>query len=184
MPCIPTFAEVGNLSQRSSPASVGTNPTNTFISISTTVDSKLRPTQLRTELPACLLIYTTLYILDPTTNDHIRPRPIAQEIVPVRADQPICPAIPPQPRSREDSRQDDDQIEDVKKRVEEKEGILPAQQRLIYAGKQISEGFANTGLAPLHRHDDVKLGEGGVVPDATLHLVLTLRGGASASQDC
>ncbi|KAI0102957.1 hypothetical protein GGR51DRAFT_562163 [Nemania sp. FL0031] len=56
------------------------------------------------------------------------------------------------------------QIEDVKKRVEEKEGILPAQQRLIYAGKQM--------------HDDVKLGEGGVVPDATLHLVLTLRGGA------
>jgi hypothetical protein len=29
------------------------------------------------------------------------------------------------------------QIEDVKKRVEEKEGILPAQQRLIYAGKQM-----------------------------------------------
>ncbi|KAJ8112273.1 hypothetical protein ONZ43_g5431 [Nemania bipapillata] len=55
-------------------------------------------------------------------------------------------------------------IEDVKKRVEEKEGILPAQQRLIYSGKQM--------------HDDVKLGEGGVVPDATLHLVLTLRGGA------
>ncbi|KAI0867560.1 hypothetical protein GGS24DRAFT_495240 [Hypoxylon argillaceum] len=57
-----------------------------------------------------------------------------------------------------------DTIEDVKKRVEEKEGILPAQQRLIYSGKQM--------------HDDVKLGEGGVVPDATLHLVLTLRGGA------
>lgn len=29
------------------------------------------------------------------------------------------------------------QIEDVKKRVEEKEGILPAQQRLIYSGKQM-----------------------------------------------
>ncbi|KAI8632589.1 hypothetical protein F5Y19DRAFT_369485 [Xylariaceae sp. FL1651] len=57
-----------------------------------------------------------------------------------------------------------DTIEDVKKRVEEKEGILPAQQRLIYSGKQM--------------HDDVKLAEGGVVPDATLHLVLTLRGGA------
>ncbi|KAI1739307.1 hypothetical protein F4680DRAFT_142480 [Xylaria scruposa] len=61
-----------------------------------------------------------------------------------------------------------DTIEDVKKRVEEKEGILPAQQRLIYAGKQM--------------HDDVKLGEGGVVADATLHLVLTLRGGASSHQ--
>ncbi|KAI1499188.1 hypothetical protein F5X99DRAFT_411355 [Biscogniauxia marginata] len=56
-----------------------------------------------------------------------------------------------------------DTIEDVKKRVEEKEGILPAQQRLIYSGKQM--------------HDEVTLADGGVVPDATLHLVLTLRGG-------
>lgn len=32
---------------------------------------------------------------------------------------------------------------------------------------------------PISRHDEVKLAEGGVVPDATLHLVLTLRGGAN-----
>jgi hypothetical protein len=34
-------------------------------------------------------------------------------------------------------------------------------------------------FSAVSRHDDVKLEEGGVVADATLHLVLTLRGGAS-----
>ncbi|KAI5867065.1 hypothetical protein GGS23DRAFT_593797 [Durotheca rogersii] len=54
-------------------------------------------------------------------------------------------------------------IEDVKKKVEEKEGITPDQQRLIYGGKQL--------------HDQVTMADAGIVPDATLHLVLTLRGG-------
>ncbi|KAI1338626.1 hypothetical protein F5Y15DRAFT_386439 [Xylariaceae sp. FL0016] len=56
-----------------------------------------------------------------------------------------------------------DTIEDIKKIVEEKEGILPAQQRLIYSGKQL--------------HDEAKIGDSNIGPDATLHLVLTLRGG-------
>ncbi|KAI1376273.1 hypothetical protein F4677DRAFT_419422 [Hypoxylon crocopeplum] len=56
-------------------------------------------------------------------------------------------------------------IEDVKKKVEEKEGITPDQQRLIYGGKQLQ--------------DQVTMAEGGIVPDATLHLVLTLRGGCN-----
>ncbi|OBS82950.1 hypothetical protein A6R68_23075 [Neotoma lepida] len=33
-----------------------------------------------------------------------------------------------------------DQVERIKERVEEKEGIPPQQQRLIYSGKQIIKG--------------------------------------------
>jgi ubiquitin-like protein Nedd8 len=47
--------------------------------------------------------------------------------------------------------------------VEEKEGIPPAQQRLIYGGKQMADDKTA---------QDYQL-EGG----ATLHLVLALRGG-------
>ncbi|KAI1407078.1 hypothetical protein F5Y13DRAFT_175731 [Hypoxylon sp. FL1857] len=54
-------------------------------------------------------------------------------------------------------------IEDVKKKVEEKEGITPDQQRLIYGGKQLQ--------------DQLTMSDAAIVPDATLHLVLTLRGG-------
>ncbi|OJJ50480.1 hypothetical protein ASPZODRAFT_11351 [Penicilliopsis zonata CBS 506.65] len=52
----------------------------------------------------------------------------------------------------------------IKERVEEKEGIPPVQQRLIYGGKQMADDKTAA---------DYKL-EGG----ATLHLVLALRGGS------
>jgi ubiquitin-like protein Nedd8 len=51
----------------------------------------------------------------------------------------------------------------IKERVEEKEGIPPAQQRLIYGGKQMA--------------DDKKAEEYELVGGCTLHLVLALRGG-------
>ncbi|KAH7119089.1 ubiquitin-related domain-containing protein [Dendryphion nanum] len=54
-------------------------------------------------------------------------------------------------------------IQRIKERVEEKEGIPPAQQRLIYGGKQMADEKTAA---------DYQL-EGG----ATLHLVLALRGG-------
>ncbi|AEO70336.1 5d3fcbc0-69c4-4d7b-84b7-53a760de1076 [Thermothielavioides terrestris] len=56
-----------------------------------------------------------------------------------------------------------DQVSKIKELVEEKEGIPPAQQRLIYGGKQMVDDKTA---------DDYSL-EGG----ATLHLVLALRGG-------
>lgn len=56
-----------------------------------------------------------------------------------------------------------DKVQTIKERVEEKEGIPPVQQRLIFSGKQMADDKTAT---------DYSL-EGG----ATLHLVLALRGG-------
>ncbi|TID22187.1 gb [Venturia nashicola] len=57
----------------------------------------------------------------------------------------------------------DFKISRIKERVEEKEGIPPVQQRLIFGGKQMS--------------DDKTAEEYGLEGGATLHLVLALRGG-------
>ncbi|KAL1839158.1 hypothetical protein VTJ49DRAFT_1814 [Mycothermus thermophilus] len=57
-----------------------------------------------------------------------------------------------------------DQVFKIKELVEEKEGIPPAQQRLIFGGKQMVDDKTA---------DDYNL-EGG----STLHLVLALRGGS------
>jgi len=51
----------------------------------------------------------------------------------------------------------------IKERVEEKEGIPPMQQRLIYGGKQMA--------------DDKTAEEYQLEGGCTLHLVLALRGG-------
>ena len=57
----------------------------------------------------------------------------------------------------------DYKIARIKERVEEKEGIPPVQQRLIYGGKQMA--------------DEKMASEYGLEAGATLHLVLALRGG-------
>ena len=57
----------------------------------------------------------------------------------------------------------DDTIARIKERVEEKEGIPPPQQRLIFGGKQMAD----------EKHASFYNIEGGSV----LHLVLALRGG-------
>ncbi|XP_022877820.1 ubiquitin-NEDD8-like protein RUB2 isoform X4 [Olea europaea var. sylvestris] len=56
-----------------------------------------------------------------------------------------------------------DTIERIKERVEEKEGIPPVQQRLIYAGKQLA--------------DDKTAKDYNIEGGSVLHLVLALRGG-------
>jgi len=56
-----------------------------------------------------------------------------------------------------------DKIERIKERVEEKEGIPPPQQRLIFGGKQMA--------------DDKTAKDYNIDAGSVLHLVLALRGG-------
>ncbi|CAF0884493.1 unnamed protein product [Didymodactylos carnosus] len=57
-----------------------------------------------------------------------------------------------------------DKIERIKERVEEKEGIPPPQQRLIFSGKQMN--------------DEKTVQDYAVTAGCVLHLVLALRGGS------
>jgi ubiquitin-like protein Nedd8 len=72
------------------------------------------------------------------------------------------------------------QVSRIKERVEEKEGIPPAQQRLIYGGKQMYVLPITLPLMLLTVHiraDDKTAADYSLEGGATLHLVLALRGG-------
>ncbi|CAG8949462.1 hypothetical protein HYFRA_00007692, partial [Hymenoscyphus fraxineus] len=135
----PTINNLTASSNKSSSSTTHTRTENTFAyTLTYTSQADLTPSQISklgatVQQPRCLLILTASRVRTLTGKE------IELDIEPSY------------------------KVSQIKEKVEEKEGIPPVQQRLIFGGKQMA--------------DDKTASEYNLEGGATLHLVLALRGG-------